>query len=616
MLVYLRAYNPYPMKRICAFWTMLLMSITSVAQWNNNPAVNTFVSGTQKDMSFPKITITPQGTYYVSFLKNIPSSDTSFNYWLQKLDQDGNPMWGGDGIRISDQPCRTWVSDYTLRSDAAGNALITFEDMRGGPGGSHVVAYKISPDGTSLWPSQGVDLFSDSINSYSPMMNLTNSGNLIIAWDAGFETIVAISDTVNKSYIRMQKVSPSGALLWSHPVLIAELDSSARFPVITPVANDDFILCWQRRKYPPNPNPGSPWDTWIYAQRFNSNGEAVWPEKVKICEFTGDTIERLPIYFNVQTAQDENQGVFFSWFDDRYQTNYWNVYVQHVDTAGALRWPLNGIPVSMENFGYNRVDSRLAYDQVSKDIYVVWDEDDPSGGFSNFGMVGQRIGMDGTRKWGDMGKVFIDFVNDTSWNVIDVKLTPERTLLSIVDRQFLQIIPPDTLIFNQLFAMKMDSLGNSLWNPSRKLLATTEGTKYYPMVTGFGNSSYVIGWGENRDSHFNSVGSVYAQNIQLDGSIGPLGVRDIPSFSNNQNVMVCPNPTVGKRSDAIFKNLPHEPVLISVSNIAGHVVSTFQGSVSPESRSIELNAAGLPPGVYLVKISTNSGTECTRWVVL
>ena len=602
------------MKKALTLAMFFLQGTLAMAQWSTDPSENSFIMGTLKDISFPKIAMTPQGSYYISGWKEILNPDTSYNFWLQHISPDGYPLWGPDGIRISNQPCRTWLSDYSLESDAAGNAVIAFEDMRGGADASQVVAYSVAPDGSAVWNPNGVFIYTDpmdSVNSYSPMLGFTNSGNRLIAWDAGgyFGT-----DTTNwKSFIRIQKLSPSGALLWSEPIMVPDVDSTARFPKLFPVGADDFILCWQRRISTEIVGLGQQYWTYIYAQRFNSAGSTVWPEKAKICELTADSAQYLPEYFQIHPVQDPQQGLFISWFDDRYASNYWNIYTQHLDTAGNLQWPLNGIAVSTVNYGYNRVEPMMAYDSVSKDLYVVWDEDKPSGGLSRIGLVGQRFGEDGTRKWGDLGKVLVDYIMDTAWYVLTLKMTPSHDFILFGDRAYREIIGPDTVRFDQLFAMRIDPAGNTVWSPSHVLLATTQGTKYYPDITDLNNEMYVVSWGENRDAAFNPVGSVYAQNLKLDGNLGPVGI--IPPESNvDTHVAVYPNPS-HDQSWIQFSEAVSGKVEVSLFDPMGHEIRSFIQPPDFLKNSVLLDAKGLSAGIYYIRIQHDQQITTVKWII-
>lgn len=600
------------MKKPGIFFLVFLVCISAMGQWSVNPTINTFVAGTQGDRIFQKIAMTPQWTYYISGWKCISDPDTNFNFWLQHVDQNGYPLWGPDGIQISNQPCRTWLSDYTLASDAEGNAVIAFEDMRGGTGFSRVVAYKTASDGHALWDTNGVLVYGGDYNSYSPMLTILNSGNMVVAWDAGF---YPDADTTRwRTLIRIQKLSPSGTPLWIQPVVITNSDSTSRMPKLVAVGADDFIICWQRRLSVKPVGLGQINYTWIYAQRFNSAGHQVWPDTAKICAFTGDSAKYLPEWFEIFPLKDEHHGIYVSWFDDRERTDYWNIYVQHVDSSGNLKWPLNGIPVSPINFGYDRVEPRMAYDPVSQDVYVIWDEDHPSGGFSQFGLVGQRIGPDGSLKWGNLGKIILDYTMDTSWYILGAKLTPGRDIILMADRQFIEIDPPDTLLYDELFSMKLDSTGKSLWTPSRVIFAGTNGTKFYPAMTNLSNGMYVISWGENRNSPFDPVGSVYAQNVKLDGSLGPLGIDD-PGVNTDNGLFIYPNPT-RDQSWIIFSDPISSRVDVAIYNSAGLMIRSFSRIPDPDTKSLVIDCGDLSSGIYFIRVNTNRRTEFLKWVVL
>lgn len=596
------------MKRHLLLPFLLMICMGSRGQWTSDPMVNTMAMGTQEDLLFPKQALTPQGTYYISCWKTIANPDTNFNFWLQLVDQDGYPKWGADGLRISNKPCRTWVSDYTLVSDAAGNALIAIEDMRDDDYFSTVVAYKTSPEGLPLWGTEGVTIYHDTIQSTSPILCILNSGNIIVAWDG----VCAIDSTPYAKFIMMQKLSPNGTLLWSQPVAVTEGDSTAMFPKLLPTGADDFILVYQKRVG--DTTFGGYYYTWIFAQRFGSNGQAVWPQKARICDLAGDSCAYLPYWFELNPIPDSKQGLFVSWHDNRNKNDFYNVFVQHVDSSGNLIWPLNGLAVSETNLQYDRVHPALAFDPVSEELVTIWNEDHAQGIYSAFGLVAQRFAPNGERKWGDLGKILVDYAMDTVWYVYSARSTPDRASILLVDKFYEVINPPDTLVYFNLIAMKIDSMGNSLWSPEQRVIAGTEGTKFYPMMTGFSNGMYVISWGENRDDPFHPVGSVFLQNVHLDGSLGPLGIAT-PAPGDADEVTVVPNPS-GEKSSLVFIKDQNSPIYITLYNSAGMQVRSFSYHPEPGCRSLDLSAVGLPGGIYFVRVTTSGKTMCLRWVVL
>jgi hypothetical protein len=594
------------MKKHLFISLFLIISFTGSAQWTNDPSVNTWVAGSDHFRTYPQISADPSGSYYVSNWESVSDTNVYYNFWLQLLDGEGNRVWGDDGIRISDNPSRSWISAYDLTTDSAGNAIIAFEDMRGGTGFSHVYLYAYDAAGHSVWDSGGIRADTGSFMSYSPTLAVTAKGNILVAWNAIYK-----ENPLQEWGIRIMKYSPAGQPLWPQVIAWNEPDTTNMFATIIPVAEDDFILVWQR-KFEQGVGIGYEWFTYLYAQRFDSAGHPVWPQIVPVCDH-GDSAYVMPEFMIISTAKDENDGVYVSWFDDRYKTMYCNIYAQHVDINGNVGWIKNGVPVSPENWGYDRVEPHMVFDPPGQSLYLLWEEYRPQGIYLSFGLCGQKISAAGELKWGDLGKTFEDFEMDSIFYVNDLRLTPYHDLLFQYEQEYDSIVGPDTLRFDQLFISRVDTSGAFLWTPGRTLMAATNGTKFYPELSAYSNGIYVTTWAENRDSPFYPYGDIYAQNIGLNGKLGPMS---IPSQAGKEgSVMISPNPS-GSSAWLVFKNKPSGTVRIRIFNSIGQEI--YSGTESPVQGSnlVRLDASGMKTGFYYVEVSLEGRVETVKWVVV
>ncbi|MFH1160515.1 MAG: T9SS type A sorting domain-containing protein [bacterium] len=578
----------------------------ALSQWSSDPSVNTMVAGTGLDRTFPKIIASPQGTFYISNWQQLYDKNDNYHLWLQQVDANGYLLWGTDGIQVSDQPCDTWLSDYSLKVDNTGNAILAMEDLRGGTGFSHVSVYSIAPDKHAVWDTNGIQVNMGDYDSHSPVIALTNDHNVLVAWNGDRPDIFG-----DKFFIRIQKLSPEGVPLWTEPISVTDGDSTSIFPNLLPVGDDEFILVWQR-KFEKGTGLGREWYTYIYAQRYDANGQPVWPNKVAICDH-GDSAYVVPEFIILYPVQDEHQGIIVAWPDDRFETDYSNIYIQQVDSAGNLKWPVNGIAVSPFNAGYDRVEPMVAFEPASQATYVFWDEYRAIGIYDSFGMLGQKIGADGSLRWGDLGKVFAGFTMDTIWYLTSTKETPSGDMVLLVDRGFDSIIGPDTVTFDQLFAMRIDTAGNLTWPQHQALMAATEGTKFYPRMSDLSGDIYVVSWGENRNSQFDPEGAVFAQNITLDGNLGPAGIPQ--NSGTEQEISIRPNPTA-EGSWLVFYKPVSGTVDLALFSSAGQLI--FSSPVRPESQDqkIWLDTGLLSSGMYMVRIRNQGKESHVKWLII
>jgi len=579
----------------------------AIAQWVDDSAVNTMIAGTGQDHTFPKIAATPDGNFYISSWRNVPDTTIFYEMWLQYVNHDGYVQWGPNGILISDNPSRSWISDYSLVTDLSGNAILAFEDMRGGSGFSHVSVYAVAPDGHAVWDTNGIQLSTDLFMSYSPTVCLTNSQNILVAWNAD----ISDKDTNAGIFIKIHKLSPNGTPLWPEAITVAGPDSNYIFPNLLPVGVDDFIMVWQK-KFEIGIGIGYEMYSYIYAMRFGPDGTMKWPDVARICDH-GDSAFVVPEFFKLHPIQNKEQDVYVAWFDDRFKTDFSNIYVQQVDTSGNIKWSQNGIAVSPTNFGYDRVDPWMGLEPLSEDLFVFWEEYRVAGIFDSFGMLGQKIKPEGTTAWGDLGKLFVGFTLDTVWYINGIQPCADNKFVLILEQEYDSIVGSDTLLFDQLFATQIDTSGMQTWAKPTVLMAATNGTKFYPDMSDLSEDIFVVSWAENRDDAFNPNGMIFAQNISLDGKLGLLGIPAYPA--DESGLLLYPNPT-SCDSWLEFREPVAGMVDIEVFNPFGqrleHIVWSFDGA----NCAIPLSAAQIPSGIYLIRVGYNEREQVVRWVVL
>ncbi len=579
----------------------------AIAQWVDDPDVNTMVLGTEYAHTFPKIATTSDGNFYISSWRSVPDTNVYYEVWLQYLNHDGYVQWGTDGVLISDNPSRSWISDYSLVTNPNGNAILAFEDMRGGSGFSHVSVYSVAPDGHAVWDTNGIQLTTDPLMAFSPTICLTNSNNVLVAWNAD----ISAKDTNAGIFIKVQKLSPAGVPLWTEPLTVAGPDSNYIFPNLMPVGTDDFIMVWQK-KFEIGMGTGYEMFSYIYAMRFGADGSMVWPDVARICDH-GDSAYVVPEFLKLRPVQDNNQGVYVTWFDGRSKNNFSNVYVQHIDTSGKLQWPMNGIAVSPENYGYDRVDPMVGLDPGNQDLFVFWEEYRAVGAFDSFGILGQKIKPDGSVAWGDLGKQMSVFIMDTMWYIEGVAPCPNNKFVLLMDQEYDSIVGPDTLLFDQLFATQIDTSGLQTWTKPTVLMAATRGTKFYPDLSDLSENIFVVTWAENRDDAFNPNGVILAQNISLNGQLGPLGIPVYPA--DESGILLYPNPT-GSNSWLEFTEAVSGTVEVEVFNSFGQPIEHLTRSLDRANYSIPLSANRIPSGIYLLRVRFNEKEKVVRWVVL
>lgn len=170
------------MKKHLLLFALLICSQQLLAQWTSNPQLNTMVrDSVGPEESVPLSATTPDGKTWISYFAQYGGG---YQMHLQLLDSAGNKLFGPYGLTVSSQPQSTAVFRYDLKSDASGNAIVAFQDTRTASQ-LHIVAYKVDQQGNQLWGANGIQLIDpQSDQGLSPTIGFTSTGNIVFSWNA------------------------------------------------------------------------------------------------------------------------------------------------------------------------------------------------------------------------------------------------------------------------------------------------------------------------------------------------------------------------------------------------------------------------------------------------
>ncbi|MFC2106802.1 FlgD immunoglobulin-like domain containing protein [Bacteroidota bacterium] len=461
------------------FAILILLHITTFSQWSSNPAINNIINNMSGEQAIPKIATCSNGDSYIGFFSN---ESGNYNVRLQRLNPLGNEMWAANGILISNHTQMSWLTDWDMTADPSGYAILTFQDVRNG-GNNNVVAYRIAPDGTFAWGADGLALSNSTAFDVSPKVVATSAGNAVFAWQA---------DDV----IILQKVDASGNLLWGANGITLTSTDTYSWPQLLPVGTDEVILKYFHDSGPPNAPTRH-----VYAQKYDANGAAVWTSPATVSNAGGISAWTQIFSF----INDGSDGFYMAWHDDRDNNMDASAFVQHVDNTGTPTYIANGVEVATQS-GRERFYPDLALPPGSADVYVVWSETNSDQ--NQWGISGQKINSSGNLLWPSSGMAFI--------GLSSVQVSPIGTRSSPTD--FVVIYEEHSTVMNSTVkAMRMDANGAFIWSPSMKTMCSIASEKVHSVANNFNNNQWIASWEDNR----NGNKDIYAQNIQLDGSLGP-----------------------------------------------------------------------------------------------
>lgn len=475
------------MKKVFTIIQLLVSFLmTAQAQWSDNPAVNNAIGLLPGEQAIPKVAVCPNGNAYIAFFSN---ESGNYDVRLQLLDSQGNTLWQPNGILISNQPSMTWLTDWDIAADPENHCILTWQDIRNG--NNNIYAYRIAPDGSFVWGSNGIALSDNDAFNASPKVSVTAAGNAVFAWS---------SDNV----IIMQKLNPAGVKQWGAEGITLSSANTLSWPQLLPVGTDDIIL-----KYFNDSGPAWAPTRHVYAQRYNSQGAAVWSSPTVISNAGGISAWTQIFPF----INDGSDGFYIAWHDDRDNDMRASVWVHHISSSGIALFPANGVEASTAS-SFNHFYPYLALPSGSQDVYVFWNE--MSGDQNQRGISGQKLSQAGTRQWGNSGMTFIP-LSATDYLPIEARATATDVI----------VIYEEGLSASSgiLKAMRIGSGGNYLWPGDHVTLCSVNSSKVHSMVSKFQNNQLITCWEDDR----NGASDIYAQNLLADGSLGP-GITEFGSI--------------------------------------------------------------------------------------
>ncbi len=446
------------------------------AQWSNDSALNNAICDLNGEQAIPKVVTGPTGDTYIGFFSN---DSGNYDVRLQRLDSQGNEIWDHNGILISDNPAMSWLTDWDMTVDADNHAILVFQDIRNA-GNNNIYAYRISPEGNFVWGADGLELSNSTAFSASPKVIITSAGNIVVAWS---EETISI----------MQKIATDGTLLWGTSGITLSGANTISWPQPFAIDNEEILL-----KYFEDSGSFPALTRHCYMQKYDTNGDPVWTNPTVVSNAGG--ISAWTQIFNI--ISDGNNGCFISWHDSRGGGMIAYPFVQHVLTDGSIGFTANGVQLSTEANRQNFYPESV-YCSDEEMLITYWKQTD--GDQNNHGLTGQKVDVTtGSLVWGNSGNNLIP-ISNTYVLLTGVRDTGDDLIIIFEDTD-------DAIIK----AARIDPDGNYVWTNQQITICSVPSTKIHIFVSQLSGTQFIAAWEDDR----NGSSDIYAQNINLDGTLG------------------------------------------------------------------------------------------------
>ena len=342
-----------------------------------------------------------------------------------------------------------------IRAASGGGCYVSWYDNS--TGGYDVYLQRLDGHGYELWLHNGI-LIADR--------GLSSTVDYGLAVDAGDNAIIAFTDDRFGERVTVQKVSPSGSLLWngSSGVALSPAGVGVSPPQVAVLSDGNYAVVWNNTSEPTGTliqklSPGgvplfpgngilqndtlSPQQSLmasdvragdngsiivlfvrftmssrqLYTQKYSASGAAQWNGGApKLVMGSGSSIQfgYFPTFL-----PDGAGGAVYGWYETSTPRN---ACIQHVLSSGALKFaaPISNVG-STHPSSRIRVGAGLAYNQASGEYFLASPETDGSTQSQNSVMV-QRFSSTGTRLWGDNGVTLLATTTSTQPSFVQAQV--------------------------------------------------------------------------------------------------------------------------------------------------------------------------------------------------
>lgn len=384
--------------------------------------------------------IAEDGKYDQSLLKELITEDGSLVYtWLeytsnyslrmQVIDANGARMLGDDGVALTNQPTKSWTTDYYPQLTADGNLFVLMSDTRNDASGynwyGEMYAYLFDLQGNPIWPAEGVLFEMPKLHDgadCNTMQGLTcvSGDNLYMgafytesyevpATEENWEPSPWYPDeempetvTVSESSFQIQRINADGTMAWSQNLVIDAADA-----LFCPSENGDFIVVYALE--PDEDGEGGI----IMAQRYNADGEPQWEQAaVAMPENLNTGYSAMP-----EIESDGEGGVVLV---GRVPTGWYGYIAEnHVDGNGVALSNSVSCTGSVDGDGENPVFALRDYAML-----VLWQY---SYSAAEVNIYANLMDIDGAYYWEDKNAYDlygISYGQNDMWGFVPVKVLP------------------------------------------------------------------------------------------------------------------------------------------------------------------------------------------------
>ncbi|WP_160135975.1 T9SS type A sorting domain-containing protein [Chryseobacterium sp. c4a] len=483
------------MKKLLTLFVGLSIGFMGKAQWNPILDQNLLVTSAGSS-SFAETT--SEGKTYIGYWKTVPAP-VNFELWVQILDKNGSKLLGTEGIKVSDQiPMGTYTVVERTRVDASDNLYI---GVTGTGAGTPGYIFKITPDGTSVWPN-GISLGEAYLPTILPLLD----GNIVVGYFPP-----------SQKYAKVQMFNPAGQPMWATPTQIISDD-----PAKNTIPADLFKLSGNACELIFHKQVSFGTTSYLFANKINlQNGSLMWDTARQItakstsynAKYSG-AVDGDVVYYGYSTGENMR-------FDG---------YLQRVNPDSSLPWGVSGVDFDTNQIYFEK-DMKIAFEPGSSYIWSIANYSSSSQG-ENGEFVQKFDKITGGRLFTDNAKQVFPVDNISMFHYSNLQLVNDQPYFVVQKKE-------GTALNVSLNAVLLRDNGDFQWPQHYLPMATFPASKAYTTVLKPINGQGVIVFKESKNTE-GAPSGIYVQNLLLPN--GTMGTRDISEIKSN--IKFYPNPAV------------------------------------------------------------------------
>ncbi|MBP7513008.1 MAG: T9SS type A sorting domain-containing protein [Flavobacteriales bacterium] len=541
-----------------------LWSGNAAAQWTDDVQSNTMVRASSGlEAVTPLMSDGPDGSTYVTWFENQAGG---YELHMQRIDAQGLLLWGEGGLLVSDHPQNSALFRYDLKTDNDSNAIVAFQDERTGQ--LDIVVYKVDPDGNQLWGVDGVQLTDPaSTQGLAPAIGVLTSNTAMIAWNA--------TDGVNK-WIAAQYIFSDGTLPSSEPHQISGPDNYSR-PKVISTSDNGFIFLYVEEV------GNFPFTCRMFAQGFDGGGNLTGNAQV--------STKTISVFHFPEPVPDGHDGFYVPFTTGNPDNaSLSDAYVQRVRGDFSI-WSEAGTEL-MSGTSTQRFTGGLAL--LNDVMGLMAPVKVTNTAQSQGGWAVQRLDTAGVVQLGPDGVTIVPQ---------SAQLASPDAVSSTLDGCIV-VYSEGGFGVEHIKAARIGTAGNTVWGSGTIDVCALNSNKDDVDCGALSNGGQLVCvWQDDR-----SAAGIYAQNILLDGTVGPLSICDCappPGIS----VLQGPHQALLRVGDADGE--AHVEVFDAGGRIVWQrILGQLMGSVR-----IELPQASIGQGAYVVRFTNGERVRSLRWLV-